>query len=348
MEKDFTRNESRDFEKREIETKKMRHGVKSRLGPKMIESPQAEIWDEGFEGSMEGPKQSSNVKSRLGSRLPIIPHPQTKRKRQHKSDSTNTSEEVQRDISSCSSHGSNGSSERRFKPYPEYETDLDTLVRRQKQIDYGKNTLGYDTYIQSVPKYCLLLIHPRYKTSGNKPLASCAIALPLIGPRYKTSENKPSASCAIALPLIGPRYKTPENKPSASCAIALPLIGPRYKTPGNKPLASCAIALPLIGPRYKTPENKPSASCAIALPLIGPRYKTPENKPSASCAIALPLIGPMCRDINFSLLKAGHERVRGHPRTPPKHLKYSRRAWDGMVRIWRQQLHLWDPKSAHK
>nr|CAD7263506.1 unnamed protein product [Timema shepardi] len=161
LEKDFTRNESRDFEKRKIETKKMRYDVKSRLGPEV-----GEIWDEGFEGRMEGPKQSSNVKSRLGSRLPIIPHPQTKRKRQHKSDSTNTSEEPQsstaedgeiearisvRDISSCSSHGSNGSSEKGFKPYPEYETDLDTLIRRQKQIDYGKNTLGYDTYIQSIP-----------------------------------------------------------------------------------------------------------------------------------------------------------------------------------------------------
>nr|CAD7597087.1 unnamed protein product [Timema genevievae] len=98
------------------------------------------------------------------------------------------------DISSCSSHGSNGSSKKGLKPKSEYETDPDTLARRQKQIDYGKNTLGYDTYIQSIPK---------------------------------------------------------------------------------------------------------------------------------------------------------NERVRGHPRTPPKHLKYSRRAWDGMVRVWRQQLHLWDPKSEH-
>ncbi|KAL1122450.1 hypothetical protein AAG570_002781 [Ranatra chinensis] len=34
-----------------------------------------------------------------------------------------------------------------------------------------------------------------------------------------------------------------------------------------------------------------------------------------------------------------------HPQTPPMHVKYSRRAWDGLIRIWRQRLHFWDPPS---
>jgi len=38
-----------------------------------------------------------------------------------------------------------------------------------------------------------------------------------------------------------------------------------------------------------------------------------------------------------------HRRRRSDPRTPDKHQKYSKRAWDGLVRKWRRDLHRWDP-----
>lgn len=37
------------------------------------------------------------------------------------------------------------------------------------------------------------------------------------------------------------------------------------------------------------------------------------------------------------------QRLKDHPRTPPMHLKYTRRGWDGMVKLWRKNLHIWDP-----
>lgn len=39
------------------------------------------------------------------------------------------------------------------------------------------------------------------------------------------------------------------------------------------------------------------------------------------------------------------KRTKDHPKTPPKHFKYSRRAWDGLVKVWRKQLHCFDPDA---
>uniref|UniRef100_A0A6G1SM32 Histone RNA hairpin-binding protein n=1 Tax=Aceria tosichella TaxID=561515 RepID=A0A6G1SM32_9ACAR len=48
------------------------------------------------------------------------------------------------------------------KPFVyEIENDPSVLGRRQKQIDYGKNTLGYQSYVELIPKPSRTREHPR-------------------------------------------------------------------------------------------------------------------------------------------------------------------------------------------
>ncbi|XP_038070724.1 uncharacterized protein LOC119739750 [Patiria miniata] len=61
-------------------------------------------------------------------------------------------------LMSESSDGSNEDQENvkvnmNAQPKKEYETDETVIVRRQKQIELGKNTLGYDHYLRQIPKY---------------------------------------------------------------------------------------------------------------------------------------------------------------------------------------------------
>ena len=47
---------------------------------------------------------------------------------------------------------------------------------------------------------------------------------------------------------------------------------------------------------------------------------------------------------NYLRMVPKTERTKDHPRTPQKHIKYSRRAFDGLIKIWRKQLHEFDKR----
>lgn len=51
---------------------------------------------------------------------------------------------------------------------------------------------------------------------------------------------------------------------------------------------------------------------------------------------------------SFSSIFIREKRTKNHPHTPDKTLKYSRRAFDGLIRIWRKQLHEFDPCDPYE
>ena len=55
-------------------------------------------------------------------------------------------------VSSSSNDSRNNNMPHPFRMATDRETDLHKIQQRQKQIRFGKNTIGYDNYIKAVPK----------------------------------------------------------------------------------------------------------------------------------------------------------------------------------------------------
>lgn len=77
---------------------------------------------------------------------------ETSGKNQHKKTKKHEQDHGRERFRRDSSSSGDGSSSQNSRKPTEHEKDVAILVRRQKQIDYGKNTLGYDNYVKQVPR----------------------------------------------------------------------------------------------------------------------------------------------------------------------------------------------------
>lgn len=111
------------------------------------DNERAERGEKGGRTNVRYIEYKGNVRNK-----PVDDNTHTWRKRSRRDSAEYEDAKVSRSRCRSDSSSTTNSSEGGGRKPIEYETDPVVLARRQKEIDYGKNTIGYDRYIQAVPK----------------------------------------------------------------------------------------------------------------------------------------------------------------------------------------------------
>lgn len=87
-------------------------------------------------------------------------------------------------------------------PAAEEETDAHRIAQRQKQIDYGKNTLGYQRYTEEVPRYELEPVSgttskPIVLAGFEPEIQTCRYHIRLHGQQLQALSQQASYACIL-------------------------------------------------------------------------------------------------------------------------------------------------------
>jgi len=158
-------------------------------------------------------------------------------------------------------------------------------------------------------------------------------------------------------PVSSPYPKTPISKKLEKDGITSP-SGSRVPH-DSTPVSSAASDRIYLSP--KSQGATPSLSTPYKSPMTpgGSKY-SPSKSPKSPVRPISPLdeqrLAQRQKQIDYGYRTVGYLRYRllvakdhrkpEHPRTPKKTQGCSKRSWDGQLKKWRRDLHLWDPDNA--
>jgi len=143
-------------------------------------------------------------------------------------------------------------------------------------------------------------------------------------------------------------------------AFISPLSTPSFKTPISKSLHNTLTPAsnPLTESQYFSPKS--SSYTPYKSPSSPLMRFTSSKSPRSPIRPISPLdeqrLGQRQKQIDYGYRTVGYLRYRllvakdhrkpEHPRTPKKTQGCSKRSWDGQLKKWRRDLHLWDPDNV--